>query len=306
MVSLLSDGSSFALSTDLGSFVDCFAFALSRVVAKAQLRQHKLDRERLAAGAWELLPALEDEFGLFPAPDDSIQTRRSALAAAMRSALGSRRTELEQGLADLLGADYVGLHVHSTADVDIYPATLGDSPMLLALPETPRKIVSLPYSVSTGLGALQYLAYEPIDPLPEDGADNTLTAGDQIVIGVDNLGLAETVTIDSVEDPGDGETYPLMRVLVNNPHGPGTLCAAMPFPAWSSSQRHIFVVLAETAALDADTRRKVHEHMARTVTGVTTWSISPVNASGGAGPLTLDDAVFGRLDMTPFGTITVP
>ncbi len=306
IVSLFSDGSDFALSTELGSFVDCFAFAFARVLAKAQIRQQKLDRERLAAGAWELLPALEDEFGLRPAPGDSVQTRRAALLAAMRSALGSRRTELEQSLADLLGADYIGLHVHATADVDLWPAALGDDPMLLAVPDAPRKLVRLPYQVSTGLGAPQFLAYEPVDPLPADGEDNTLTAGDEIVIGVDNLGLAETVTIASVEEPGDGETYPLMQVTVNKPHGPGTLCAAMPFPAWGSSQRHIFVVLSEAAALDADTRRRVHEHMARTVTGVTTWSISPANASGGAGPLTLDDPVLGRLDMNPFGTVSVP
>lgn len=306
ILSLFSDGSEFALSTELGSFVDCFAFAFARILAKLQLRIEKLDRSRLAANAWELLPALEEEFGLRPAPTDGVQARRAALLAAMKAALGSRRTALEQALSDLLGSDYVGIHVHSTSDVDLWPTDLGDSPMLLALPDIPRKLVSLPLAVSTGLGALQWVSYDPIDPLPDNAEEGTLLQGDQIVVGVENLGLAETVTIENVSDAGEGMDYPVMQVLLNNPHGPGSLAAAMPFPAWGSSQRHIYVVVSEDAAQDAEKRRKVHEQMARMVTGVTTWSISPVNASGGAGPLTLGDAVLGRLGMNPFGTITVP
>ena len=305
IVALFTDGTQFALSKELGSFVDCFAFTLARCLAKLQLRTEKLDRERLAAGAYELLPVMEEEFGLRPAPGDTLRTRRAALLAAMRAALGSRRVVLEQALSDLLGDDYIGMHVHSTSDVDIWPAALGDDPMLLALPDIPRKLVRLPYAVSTGLGAPQFLAYEPLDPIEGDLSTGTLTAGDEIVIGVDNLGLAETVTIASAEEPGDGETYPLMEVTLARAHDPGSLCAAMPFPAWGSSQRHIFVVLSETAALDADTRRRVHEYLARTVTGVTTWSLSPSNA-GSAGPLTLDNHTLGRLDMNPFGTVSIP
>lgn len=306
IVQLFSDGSNFALSTEIGSFVDCFAFAFARILAKLQLRTEKLDRERLAVGAYELLPALEEEFGLRPGPDDSLRTRRATLLAAMRVALGSRRTVLEQALSDLLGADYVGIHVHSTPDVDLWPAALGDDPMLLAVPDSPRKLVRLPFQVSTGLGSPQFIAYEPLDPIEGDLSEGTLLAGEEIVIGVENLGLAETVEILSVEEPGDDSPYPLMRVTVNNPHGPGSLAAAMPFPAWGSSQRHIFIVLAEDAALDAEKRRKTHELMARAVTGVTTWSISPASGAAQAGPLTLDDDVLGRLDMNPMDVVSVP
>jgi hypothetical protein len=305
IVALFSDGSDFALNRDIGSFVDCFAFTFARLLAKLQLRTERLDRERLAAGAYELLPALEEEFGLRPSPNDSPRTRRAALLAAMRAALGSRRTVLEQSLSDLLGDDYIGIHVHGTSDVELWPAALGDDPMLLALPDAPRKVVRLPDAISTDLGTPQWIEYEPIDPIEGDFTTGTLSAGDEIVIGVDNLGLAETVEIASVREfPGDD--YPMMLVTLNNAHDPGALCAAMPFPAWGSSQRHIFVVLSEAAALDANTRRRVHEHMAKIVTGVTTWSISPASGAATAGPLTLDDDVLGRLSMNPFGTITVP
>lgn len=306
IVQLFTDGSAFALSKELGTFVDCFAFAFARVLAKLQLRTHKLDREHLAVGAWELLPALEEEFGLRPGPEDTLRQRRAALLAAMRVALGSRRNVLEQALSDLLGDDYIGIHVHSTADVVIWPAALGDSPMLLALPDAPRKLVSLPFAVSTGLGAPQLVAYEPVDPIAGDLSEGTLVPGDQVVVGVDNLGLAETVFVEAVEEPVDEDDYPKMQVTLDNPHDPGALCASMPFPAWGSSQRHVFVVLDEAAALDAETRRKTHELMARAVTGVTTWSISPASAPFQAGPLTLDDPVLGRIDMNPFGIVPVP
>ena len=193
--------------------------------------------------------------------------------------------------------------MHATADVDIWPAALGDDPMLLALPDAPRKLVTLPYQISTGLGAPQYVVYTPLDPAEPTDGDHTLLLGDEIVVGVENLGLAEKVTITDRDKVGDTLYF---TATFNNPHGPGSLCAAMPFPAWGSSQRHIYVVVSEAAAFDANTRRRVNEYMARAVTGVTTWSISPDNGSGGAGPLTLDDHVLGALDTNPFGTISVP
>lgn len=306
IVSLFSDGSEFALSTELGSFVDCFAFTFARLLGKLQLRTEKLDRERLAAHTWELLSALEEEFGLRPGPEDSLRTRRAALLAAMRAALGSRRVVLEQNLADLLGSDYIGLHVHGTSDVVLWPAALDDDPMLLAAPNIQRKLARLPVAISTGLGAPQWVAYEPIDPLPENVGDGIYLAGDTIVVGVENLGLAETVAIMAVDNASGGNSYPTMQVNLSNAHDPGAICTAMPFPAWGSSQRHIYVVVSEDAALGAETRRKIHELMARAVTGVTTWSISPVNGAGGAGPLTCDNHVLGQLNMNPFGTITVP
>lgn len=306
IVRLFSEGTGLDLSTDLGSFVDCFAFALARVFARIQTRQEQLDGERLAAGAYELLPALEEEFGVVPPFGATLKERREALAIAMRVLLGSRRSELEQSLRDLLGDDYIGLHIQDPAsEVSIWPSNLGDSPMLLAVPDAPRKVVRLPYAISTGLGSPQIITYEAVDPIVGEDGDNTLSVGDQIVVGVDNLGSAETVTVLAVGQTGeDGPLF--FQATVNNAHDPGAICAAMPLPAWGSSQRHVFVVVSATAALDPDTRRRTHELMARTVTGVTTWSICPASGAAQAGPWTLDDPVLSRLDCNPMGTVSVP
>lgn len=304
IVSLFSDGSGFSLKTDLGSFVDCFAFAFARCLAKLQIRQVKLSRERLAAYSWELLAELEHEFGVRPGPEDSLAARRAALLAAMKASLGSRRVVLEQALRDLHGDNYIGIHVHATADVTLWPSSLGDDPMLLMLPDISRKLVRLPFAISTGLGSPQYVIYEPLDPAAPVLGDHTLLVGDRIVVGVENLGLAETVEVTAVGGPISGSLY--FQATFNNAHDPAALAAVMPFPAWGSSQRHIFVVLASAAAQDPETRRKTHELMAKMVTSVTTWSISPESAAFGAGPLTLGDAVLGKLGMNPMGTIAVP
>jgi len=303
IVRLLSTGEPGDLSTEVGSWVDCFAFALATVLARVQVRQRQLNEERLAVGAYELLAALEEEFGLSSGPEDTIAQRQAALLAAGKAALGSRRPALEQALADLLGDDFIGIHVPDPAsEVDIWPADLGDDPQLLAEADIPRKLVELPNSISTGLGAAQYVAYVPLAPTTTDGS-HTLLVGDQIVVGVDNLGLAETVTITALAT--DGDTL-LFEAVLNNAHDSGSLAVAMPFPAWGSAQRHIFVVLTEAAALDAEKRRKTHVLMAKTVTGITTWSISPESAAGQAGPWTLDDPVLGALDFNPMDVITVP
>lgn len=307
IVRLFSDGTEYGLSTELGSFVDCFAFALARVFARIQRRQEQIAGERTAAGAYELLAELEVEWGLTPPFGATLKERRTALAGAMKKLLGSRRSELEQALRDLLGDDYVGLHIPDPAtEVSIWPAALGDDPQLLALPDIPRKLVRLPNAISTGLGSPQIVAYIPLDPAPIDTDEHTLTPGDAIVVGVDHLGLAETVTVLSIGQSGEGEGSLWFRATLNNAHDPDSIAAAMPFPAWGSAQRHIFVVLSEAAALDPEKRRLTHQLMARTVTGVTTWSVCPASGVAQAGPLTLDDTVLGRLDINPMATITVP
>lgn len=303
IVRLLSTGEPGDLSTAEGSLIDCFAFALARVLARVQTRQRQIDGERLAYSAYELLDALESEYGLKPGIDDTVAQRQAALLVAGKVALGSRRPALEQALLDLHGADFIGIHVPDPAtEVDIWPADLGDDPQLLAEDSIPRKLVSLPNSISTDLGASQLVAYVPISPTSANGS-HTLLAGDQIVVGVDNLGMAETVTITATAESG-GTLF--FAAVINNSHDSGSLAVAMPFPAWGSAQRHIFVVLTEAAALDAEKRRKTHVLMAKAVTGVTTWSICPESAPGQAGPWTLDDPVLGALDFNPMGVIAIP
>lgn len=295
-----------SLSTEPGSLIDLFSFMLALALARAARMNQRADGERFADGAYHLLAAFEQEYGLRPGDGDTLATRRSELAQAKRFPRGCTRAELEQQIRDLLGDDFIGVHIPAAADVVNWPEELGDEPQLLVDPLIPRKLVRLPYAVSTGLGAAQYIAYEPIDPAAGDDAEGTLTAGDQLVIGVENLGLAEVVEVLSVQEPGDGETYPLMEVVLTKAHDPGALGAAMPFPAWGSSQRHVFAVLTRDAGLDPEIRRKLDDKLTKILAGVTTWTICPASGAAQAGPWTLGDPVLSRLGMNPMGTLSVP
>ncbi len=302
---LFTDGKPGSLNREMGKMLDCLAFALARVLARVRQRQRQLDGERLALTSYELLAALEEEYGLHPDQDDTIAQRQTALLAAVKPVPGSVRPELEDALIQLVGFDnYVGIHLRSQPDgeVDIWPANLGDSPQLLAEATIPRKLVRIVQSISAGLGSPQAVLYEPIDPTAEDG-EHTLFKYDQIVIEPENLGQAETVEITDLGTSGGVATF---TATFNKSHDDQCLGASMPFPAWGSSQRHIFVVLKQAAAIDAEVRRKVHVLMARFVTGVTTWSICPESETLFAGPWTLGDPILGALGMNPMATIPVP
>lgn len=306
VVRLFTDGTDgAAFSSDVGSFVDCFSFALARVVARAQRRHEQVTGEMLAQKVYFLLAQLEEEHGLRPAYGDTLKQRRDALLVRLRAREGSRRPALEQALMDLLGDTYVGIHVADPAtEVSVWPETLGDSPQMFGAPNMPRKLVRISNAISV-MGS-QPVTYVPVDPDPVSDTEQTVLVGDQLVVGVENLGTAETVTVTGVSLSGEGDGDRVFVATFTKAHEPNCLAVAMPFPAWGSSQRHIWVVLTEDAALDADTRRKTHETMARMVTGITTWSICPQTTGAAAGPWTLDHPVMGALDMNPMGLITVP
>ena len=300
---LLSTGQPGDLSTELGSFVDCLAYALAVVFARIQHRQRQIDGERIALTSYELLDALEEEYGLQHGANDTIAQRQLALLAAVKPVLGSRRPVLEQALHDLLGAGYVGIKVRdpNNGEVDLWPPNLNDDPMLLAEATITRKIVRLKQTISTGLGSPQSMVYEPIFPTAVLG--HTLAVGDKLIIGPENLGLAERVTVESiaVDDP-----QLLFTATFNNAHDAEILGVQMPFPAWGSSQRHVFVGVTDDVTLDAEKLRRIHALMARHVTTCTTWSICSSSDGEHIGPWTLDDAVLGRLDFNPMAIISIP
>lgn len=287
-------------STEEGSLVDLFCFSLAITLARAARTLDKADAERFAAGAYSLLATLEDEHGLRPGADDTLRIRREALADAKRAPRGNARPELEQQLRDLLGTDYVGLHVPSGAEVVIWPADLGDQPQLLADVDITRKLVRVVPAISFGLGAPQEVAYTPVDPIDAD-AGHTLAVGDRLVVEPELLHRAEVVTVEAISAIGTSFT-----ATFNEAHEPNAWAAQMPFPAWTSSQRNVLVALTPAAAIDPETRRKADALLTKILTGVTTWSLCPSTDGATIGPWTIADPVLGVLGLNPLTLLTVP
>lgn len=289
-----------SLKTDPGSLVDLTAFMIAITFARIAASLNKVDGERFAAGAYYLLAQLEAEHGLSPGADDTLKTRRAALAAAKRAPQGNAPAPLQQQLADELGDAFLGLYSPTSAEASIWPADLGDAPQLLAAESIERKIVRITGAVSTGLGASQAVQYTRVDPDP--GSGHTLTVGDRLVVEPEILGRAEVVTVEAVGTDGSELTF---TATFEQAHEPGCVATQMPFPAWTSSQKTILVALSADGAVDPVTRGKADKLLDRILSGVTTWALCPTSGAGTIGPWTLDDPLFGRLDCNPMDTVSV-
>jgi hypothetical protein len=290
-------------STEPGSLVDMISFAMAIVLARVARADQHVDGERFADGAYYLLDDFEEEYDVTPGGDDTLVDRREALARAKRAARGCTRQELEQQLRELLGDKNGGLHVATPDEVAVWPAELGDQPQLLQDAERDRKLIRITPVIIDGLGAPQTVAYEAIDPkiLPDE--DHSLTVGEPLVVEPEILHRAEVVTIATLGLDGDTPTF---TATFDNPHEPGCWAARLPFPAWTSTQRHVIVGLVASAISDPILRNQLHVMLGKVLPIVTTWDICGLSGSAQVGPWTIGgDPALGVIGRNPLGIITM-
>ena len=307
LVRLLGGDATGGFSGELGSVVDALAYSTAHLLAVADGFVERVWRQRFASTVYENLAAEEAEHGLHPGPDATVRERRAALAARKLIPKGSARAPLEEALRALLGDDYVGIHVTSDSERVVWPSALGDQPQLLQAESIDRKLVQILDTISIGLGAPQTVRYEGVLPTT-NGSEHTLRVGDRLLVEPEILGRAEVVTVTAVQQviPLLAPAYLLFEATFNQAHEPSCLASTSPFPLWTSSQCELLIVVTQTAAVTIETRRQVHELLARLVTGVTTWALVQQSTDGVAGPFTLDDPVLGMLDVNPLDEATVP
>jgi hypothetical protein len=292
-----------SLSTEPGSLVDLFCFMLALAFARIARTNERADGERHALGAYHLLAQFEGEYDLRPGADDTLGTRRGALAEAKLLPRGNTRAELEQQLRDLLGADYIGMHIPAIGDVEVWPADLGDQPQLLLEATAPRKLVRIVKAVASGLGAPKTMQYTAVDPQTTDDEPQVLAVGDQLVVEPEILHRAEVVEVTAVGF--DADDNPTFTGTFNQAHEPNALATQMPFPAWTSTQRTILIALETEAAVDPEVRRRAHEKLGKIATGVTVWELCGMSSETTIGPWTIGDPRLGMIGHNPIGTITV-
>ena len=304
---LAGDGSTkFGISTEPGSFLDDFAFSLAVMAAFAAQKLEQADQQRFARSTTDLLSDQENEWGIVPNPMLNVWKRRRVLAARKKAARGAARGPLETVLQALLGDNYVGIHAMRLNEIGMFPANMGDQPQSLQLPGIERKLIKILPPVSINLGTPQWVAYQPVDPLPH-GSLHTLRIGDAVVAQPETLGITETVVVTdlstdaTVGSPTFGS--PTFQATFNGVHDPNVDGAVMPYGVWMSTQRSIIVVVRALAAIDPETRRQVHEQLVRTMPTVSTWSIVQQTGFMQAGPFILD---LSPLSATPFGVVSVP
>jgi hypothetical protein len=306
---LLSAGEG-GFSTQSGSFFDSMAFALAMTLTRAAEKIERAKDQRYAAKVYDSIETMEEEFGVLPGAGDNIPTRRRALQARKLAPTGPGRAALETSLRTLLGPVYVGIHVTQPTEAQLWPAACGDQPMNLQLPEITRKLITIPFGITIGLNAPQSVFYTAVEPLPDPttpGNPHTLQVGDYLVVEPEIGACTETVRVDALTAEANlfNADAPFSYFTATFTRGHGTNCwaACGTYPAWTSSQREIVIIVTTESAIDVEVRRQIHELLERQATGVTTWAIVAESSPGQAGPFTLDDGYLGVLDSTPLDLV---
>ena len=239
----------------------------------------------------DLLEVQERERGSIPRAGWTIGQRRAQLARMRALIQDVSANGLRTAMTELLGAAFLAYIPTPKADVVNWPSSLGDSPMLLALPTLQRRLAALETAITT-TGAPVTVEHGELVA----GSEWQLTAGDVVVIEPENRDRAELVTISAAS--GTSLTF-----TPSFAHAAGVAILRAPFPMWTGSKRHSLVVLSEETALDPETRRLAQWLMERYARGTSTWDIAGANAGDlTAGPFTVGG---GMLGVTPIGLVTL-
>ena len=277
MVKALGDGANFALDFD-DNHQSAKLYANAMAMATARLTLERAGNNRHPLKATEMLPPLEDEYGLKPGPTDTLTDRRAALAVRKMFTRGARREAIENALRLILGDYFVAYHVLSNADATANWADPANSDGTFKLPTTPIKLRTLDTSMSTGLGAPR-----TIDTTFLGGSSDMLLPGEVITVEPGALGCTESVTITAVS----GTT---ITAVFDLPHPADALITTAPYPHWTSTHRHNIVVVDPTKVTDPELRRKCREFLERSLRGVSTYVIADETTAGVTGPFRISGA----------------
>jgi hypothetical protein len=184
--------------------------------------------------------------------------------------------------------------------------------MNLQRADIPNVLLRTVDSVSGGVPGSLTIRYDALDPatstVVEDASTVTslrATVGDDIVVDAGNPDLAEVVTVTATSIVAGSPAYRALTAVFTKPHAAGAVCVIGDWPYWHSTKRTSLVILAEAAAEDQETRRKVNDLMGRMAREVSRWAIAGGSGSygvgGSAGPFKIG---VGKIGVTPLGTVS--
>ena len=272
-------------------------YAWSMTAGTVYLLQERAGRQWDPSRVTDLLELQEREDGSIPQAGWTVDQRQAQLVRMRRLIQDVSANGLAGALAELLGSAFLAVVPGAIADIVNWPATVGDSPMLLALPTLQRRLATLTSSIAT-VGSSVIANYAEREP----GIDWRLTAGDVVVIEPENKDRAERVTLADAFD-SDGSVPYFLQFTPTKPHAAGVSILRAPFPAQTGSKRHSLVVLSEAMAEDPETRRLAQWLMERHARATSTWDLAGANAGDlTAGPFTVGG---GKIGITPIGLVTL-
>jgi hypothetical protein len=294
-------GANTAFRIEPGSRVDarCYAEAITEAAA---LRALRLAGNQGIAGKLhhEMIPLREEEYVRPPPSDATWIERRHAIEAAERLPSGGARTAAENTLRTLLGDGFIYYRTIEPEERVLWPASMGLSPMNLRGPDIPRQVVTIRDTISVDLGQAQWVVYDAVYPIPEDGPA-LFVGGEVLVVEPENPARAERVTVLAVDEDEGGN--PMIEAIFEEAHEVGCYATTQPFPLWTSNQRTILVVVTTAVTQDAVLMAQTHQVMRSLARAVDTWAIVEASGPNTAGPFLIDQSPLG---VTPLGLVTFP
>jgi hypothetical protein len=278
-------------STEPGSRMDAWCYAMARCLGVVRLTLIHAGKQIEADCVTEFMGDRELEWRIVPGPFDTLIQRRNTLASRKVLPRGARREAVIDAATKLLGSNFVWYRTTKPSEIVTWPVSAGAQPQNFQLPTVPRKLLQITQPVDFNLGQPQAVNYAIFDE-----GESVPIVNDVLVVDPADYNRAERVTVTAVS-PGT------FTATFNEPHNPNTLATTSPFPAWVSTQRFNMVILSAAAAIDPETRRKLHELAERIFRGISTWGIVQQTGPGTAGPFEIGISPLGA---TPLGTIAFP
>lgn len=261
------------LSTEEGTRMRAWAFATSM--------QHARARYALETGANQTDPRLlaepfvaerEAVHGLTPGPNESFDDRRRAVAAARLARYGASHLAARAAFVALLGRSFRGYRDTRYDEAVVHPAVVDidasvEHNFVPLDGATSPKLLRLIDPVLVNLGSPQWVRYEPVG-----GSAFDVVEDERYMVDPGLSTRRERVKIDAV-DPGSATVAPSVRAVFAKAHGAGTLLTSANYPYWTSTKRHVTIVLSEAAAKNPEIRARTMRLARRVVRGVCTFAV---------------------------------
>lgn len=286
-----------------GTYEEARIYANSMGIARARYALERALNQQFAKYAVEMLPVLEDQWSCIPKPTDTIYARQEALALKKLLPRGSRGENVEAQLRAIYGDDFITYRVFNPAEVLTWPEFPFEGPGTFVTDNSiPKHMKLVEPVVLTGEQIARYATIV-------DGDPTTVEIGDVFCVEVENLGLAEKIT---VLDAGEDTRGRWFKAVFSRVHG-YEASVVSDAPVWLSTQRRGIVVVKEASSLDAEKYRRACSVLQSIFRSVTDWAIVHPTVAGGTtiGPFTLNVSKIGTatieaLPIIPPATVGFP
>lgn len=248
-----------------GTYAEARVYAMAMAMAEARCSIRAALSEASPSTALDKIPTLERDYLVTPPADATITQRRAKLVALDLLMRGAREEAITTDLQALLGSSFIKLRATQPSEVKTFP-TAPNAVGTIPKDDAPLVFCQLLDSVkSVGVSVtVPILVVSEIAPQRQQ----LLTVEPEVNV------VAERITVDAVQlaIPGSGLTQSTLTATFAKAHSAGAWIVNQA-PLWFSTQRILQVFVTTAAGRDPDTRRKIHEVMARHSRMVSRWEI---------------------------------